>query len=238
MDNAGNNLKEHMALLPKTAVDLVELIGSGSALLLIKAFGGYSFVLNSNGLKVSDYVKIADIVGSNNAAKIRQYIKHKFKDKCGYKFYIPKCGFILDLIEPSEPKQGFTYLEEMKPYLSGIALDLYSMFGAVGFERFINAFGGKRIKIPCVGNSERYQKIKELVGEKIAIDFCTMYKGERLYIPTCSLLTTKIKHHQIVREYEQAIKQGKTSDIAIYSISQRYNLSDRQLVKILNSVVI
>lgn len=234
-----NDFDKIKAMLPKTALDLLELVGSDVTLAFIRAFGGCSFMLNNDGLRLADYVTIANAIGKENAFKIRQYVKARkaSKGKGFCYFYVPKCDFLLKQGEPITPKPAFHYSEDIKPFLPAFALELLDILGGDAFERFIDKFGGVNFVFASRRSSKWRLKLMNAIGKEKADHLISLYKGMTIYIPTCNTAAKKKEQKAIILDYEAMIR-GNSQAFVFQKLANKYNLSDRQVQNIVNSLAL
>ncbi|MDG6831990.1 Mor transcription activator family protein [Glaesserella parasuis] len=236
------NFEDIRAFLPKTALDLVELIGLDCAILFIEAFGGSSFVIShQTGLKLADYMQIADIIGKENAVKVRQYAKNKIERKADY-FYIPKCDFLLNTCRKEQTEKAvkpFKYSPEMLPFLPVFGLELLELLGNEAFEKFINAFGGRNFAFPstCDQRFKTYRLLLAVLGREKADILTRRFNGEYVYIPSCAIAVKKLEQKKIVADYE-ALIVGNHQSFVFAQLARKYKCSDRCIQNIVNNLTL
>lgn len=230
------NVDEILAMLPKRAVDLVEILGADVAVLFIKAFGGRSFL---GWVSAGEFVEISKVIGKVNAQKIRQYAK-SIKQKGKY-LYIPRCVALLSAYGGyNQPKKGaFLYSEDLKPFLPDLALELLGVLEEGEFEKLINTLGGRYVRIPSNKNSVHFGKLAQYIGEQSALKLCDYFRHSvKIYIPSCRRAVCELHNRKIVKEYEVLIKANNNDLFVVSKLAIKYKLADRTIRDILKRTVI
>lgn len=82
----------------------------------------------------------------------------------------------------------------------------------------------------------RYRRLCEIIGKEIATALCREYGGVSLYIPNCRSTIMDARDAELIAFRNALAKQGITEREIVEKLARRYQLSDRQVWRILKRV--
>ncbi|MFW5256953.1 hypothetical protein ACOANM_17785 [Pseudomonas aeruginosa] len=116
------------------------------------------------------------------------------------------------------------------------------MVGLLGMDstlKFVRLFEGQTVTIPRFTNRNTSNKIKRLLGEKIARTLSFHFGECGIHVLSLSEAIYKAgiqkRNREIADKAEILIRDGVSIREIIFDFSQEYNLCDRQILNILSS---
>ena len=59
------------------------------------------------------------------------------------------------------------------------------------------------------------------------------FGGTSIYVPRCSALMTRMRHHDIIKDFSRSTAHGSSSTSAVSTLARRHGISDRRVWQIL-----
>lgn len=128
---------------------------------------------------------------------------------------------------------------------SGIALPptvkrIAELAGLPAAIKLVEALGGRSWYFARgVGQlgQARVAALSEIVGDELA-ERLAFYMHERhaVYIPKCDEALRELRNVEIHRQFDQATKEGVSSNTVVAEVARVYELSDRQVWRILKQL--
>lgn len=83
----------------------------------------------------------------------------------------------------------------------------------------------------------RVAALAEIVGEEAAGRLAFyMHERETVYIPKCDAALKHLRDTEIHRQFDQAVREGVSSNTVVAELARTYELSDRHVWRILKEV--
>lgn len=127
-------------------------------------------------------------------------------------------------------------LHKLSQYLPPSVFQLLEVLGSASrLQKLLKAYGGASIRVPTVWAAAD-NPLRTVLGKRGLKKFMDMYGGTDLYIPRCANFVRRLRDEAILRDYARLTKRGSSMRQAVVYLSARYDLSDRQVRTILNSI--
>lgn len=127
-------------------------------------------------------------------------------------------------------------LHKLAQHLPASIVDLLEVLGSARrLQRLITMYGGSNIRVPTVWAATK-NPLHGVLGPRALKKFMEMYGGTDIYIPRCAIFVRHLRDAAISRDYAQLANKGSSLRQAVARLAVRYDLSDRQVRKILNTI--
>lgn len=119
------------------------------------------------------------------------------------------------------------------------ALNLVRLIGLSKALKLAKALGGTTFPVAkgvTRQGAMRYELLAEVVGVDAADVLTREYGGEALYVPRCHQALIAARNRRIHEAFEQRVRSGCSANIAVMDLARQYQISDRQVWKILKQL--
>lgn len=127
-------------------------------------------------------------------------------------------------------------MHKLAQHLPSSVVDLLEVLGSARrLQKLLTMYGGSTIRVPAVWAAST-NPLHGVLGPRALKKFMQMYGGTDIYIPRCAIFVRHLRDAAIVRDYAQLAKNGSSLRQSVARLAVRYDLSDRQVRKILNTI--
>ncbi|MCY1220865.1 Mor transcription activator family protein [compost metagenome] len=131
-------------------------------------------------------------------------------------------------------------LEQVKELLPRQILEIADIVGLPTAMRLVDELGGTSWEFAQGANRNGMIKVAalgDILGEEAAELLTSRLGGDKIYIPQCSAALRRLRDLEIVRQFEQGVREGATANTVVAELARAYKLSDRRIWDILKNVV-
>lgn len=127
-------------------------------------------------------------------------------------------------------------LEQVRALLPQQIRDIADAIGLPATQRLVEELGGttwpvskgvRRLGVI------RHEALTEIVGPEAAAVIAERWGSVPLYIAKCATPLRRLRDLEINRQFEQAVREGVSSNTVVNELARTYGLSDRRIWKIL-----
>lgn len=127
-------------------------------------------------------------------------------------------------------------LEDVRALLPERILEIAQAIGLPATQRLVEELGGTTWPV-AKGVRHlgiiRHEALARVVGETAAEIMAERWGSEALYIAKCDVSLRRLRDLEIHRQFEQAIREGISTNTVVNELARTYKLSDRRIWEIL-----
>lgn len=101
------------------------------------------------------------------------------------------------------------------------------------FWRVLHSFGGQSIRVPRTLPKKKSHSLRKMLGLACLRKLMAAFGGTSIYVPRCSALMTRMRHHDIIKDFSRSTAHGSSSTSAVSTLARRHGISDRRVWQIL-----
>lgn len=127
-------------------------------------------------------------------------------------------------------------LNESDIPLPDTVADIARVIGTKAALALVENYGGSSIYAPLGVNKTgraALERLVPIIGEDAAKALSRYTHGERIYIPRCDAAMRRLRNLKMCECFEEAVRAGSSGNAIVQTLARDYQLSDRQVWKIL-----
>ncbi|WP_337262626.1 MULTISPECIES: hypothetical protein [unclassified Serratia (in: enterobacteria)] len=135
-------------------------------------------------------------------------------------------------------------MRDNKDYLRFLSANMLQMVGVIGLDNtllIMKRYGGLNLDV-VVGkrDSSTKREIIDLIGKESATLLTRDFSRDRIYIQILSAVKTKLMRYERNKEinsrFNELVKKNPSYRHALKILSSEFNITDRQIYKIINRI--
>jgi hypothetical protein len=135
-------------------------------------------------------------------------------------------------------------MRDNKDYLHFLSANMLQMVGVIGLDNtllIMRRYGGRTLEmVEGKRDSLIKREIIELIGNESAALLIREFSSECIYIQMLSAVKAKLMRHERDKEindrFNELVKQNPSYRRALKILSSEFNITDRQIYKIINRI--